>query len=669
MRHRLRPLGRALAVTLLAAFAGAGDMSRCEDSSPDLTAIGIEAVMNMEVTSVSKRPERLMDSAAAVQVITSEDIRRSGATSLAELLRLVPGVQVARVNSSTWAVGVRGFTSTLSRSLLVLIDGRSVYSPLFAGVYWDVQDTSLNDIDRIEVIRGPGATLWGANAVNGVINIITKSARVTQGAYASIRAGNEERALATGRFGGETKGGVAFRTYAKFSDRDAEFHLDRDHFDGWHMARAGFRADADPRQPDHLTLQGDLYDGRAGQRSVVTTYTAPYTETVEEDAGLSGGNLLGRWEHRLHDDSGTTLQLYYDRTHRSQTGFTEDRDTIDLEFRHHLRLASRHELLWGAGYRLTSGDTESVPTIQFSPASRTDDVWSAFVQDDIRVVPSRWTLTLGSKFENNDYSGFNSQPNVRLLFTPGAKHAFWSAVSRALRVPSRVEEDLTLTALLDPTTPTFIRVQGAKDFKPERLTAYEAGYRTQPTERLFLDLAVFYDDYDRLLSLEPGTPFTETSPPPSHTIVPLSFGNGITARVHGAEISGDWRPVATWRITGSYSYLRMNLVQTAGSQDTTTEGSTEGSSPRHMADLRSSLDLPGHLGLDVTLRYAGSLAAQKVEAYTEMDLLVGRPLARGYEISLAGQNLLAPHHAEFGGGRGAPIEIERSVYGRIVRRW
>src|SRR6267143_6547916 len=265
---------------LLAVAAGSGHTALCQDAAPDLTAIGIEAVMNMEVTSVSKRPERLMDAAAAVQVITSDDIRRSGATTLPDLLRLVPGLQVARVNSNTWAVGVRGFTSTLSRSLLVLIDGRSVYSPLFAGVYWDVQDVLLNDIDRIEVIRGPGATLWGANAVNGVVNIITKSARVTQGTYVSIRGGNEERILATARFGGETSRGVAFRTYARFSDRDAEFHQNADNFDGWHMGLAGFRADADPGQRDRVTLQGDLYEGRAGQRGVLTTYTAPFSVTV-----------------------------------------------------------------------------------------------------------------------------------------------------------------------------------------------------------------------------------------------------------------------------------------------------------------------------------------------------------------------------------------------------
>jgi iron complex outermembrane receptor protein len=668
--HRpIRRIGPRLTMLLLAAVPGAGDLPRCQNSPPDLTTVGIEAVMDMEVTSVSKKPERLMDAAAAIQVITSEDIRRSGATTLPDLLRLVPGVQVARVNSSTWAVGVRGFTSTLSRSLLVLIDGRSVYSPLFAGVYWDVQDTPLNDVERIEVIRGPGATLWGANAVNGVVNIITKSAQATQGGYASIRGGNEDRVVATGRFGGKTARGVAFRSYAKYSDRDPEFHANGDDYDGWHLGLAGFRADADPRERDHVAIQGQLYGGKAGQRTAISTYTAPYIQTVEEDGDLSGGHLLGQWQHRLHENSDTTLQFYYDRTHRAQPTFTENRDTLDVDFRHRLRFATRHELLWGAGYRLTSGDTESVPTIQFFPNDRTDDVLSGFVQDEIRIVPSKWTLTLGSKFEHNDYSSFNAQPNVRLLFSPASKHVLWSAVSRALRVPSRVESDLALTALVDPTTPTFVRVLGTRDFQPERLTAYEIGYRVQATDRLYVDLALFHNDYVRLLSLEPGAPFTETSPPPSHTVIPLSLLNRMTADVKGGEIACDWRPAVTWRLTGSYSFLDMDLVRAANSLDSTTEASTEGSSPRHLANLRSSLDLPGKLGLDVTLRYVGALPSQKVEAYTEADLVVSRRLARGFEISLVGQNLLSPHHAEFGGGSGGPIEVERSVYGRFVRRW
>ena len=310
-----------------------------------------------------------------------------------------------------------------------------------------------------------------------------------------------------------------------------------------------------------------------------------------------------------------------------------------------------------------------MPTVQFLPANRTDDVLSAFVQDDIRLVPSKWTLTLGSKFEHNDYSGFNAQPNVRLLFSPASRHVLWSAVSRALRVPSRLESDLAVTAFVDPTTPTFIRLQGTKDFDPERLTAYEIGYRVQASGSLFVDLAVFHDEYAHLMSLEPGTPFTESSPSPSHTIIPYTFGNGLTADVNGAEIAYEWRPVTAWRMTGSYSFLDMDLATVPGSLDTTTRASTEGSSPRHMANLRSSLDVRRNIGVDVTLRYAGRLPAQNVDAYTEMDLLISRRLPQGFEISLAGQNLLSRHHAEFGGGSAGPIEVERSVYGRIVRRW
>jgi iron complex outermembrane receptor protein len=662
----LHPI-RLLAITFLTASA-AGGRALCQDAPPDLTTLGIEAVMNMEVTSVSKKPERLMDAAAAIQVITSEDIRRSAATTLPDLLRLVPGVQVARVNSSTWAVGVRGFTSTLSRSLLVLIDGRSVYSPLFAGVYWDVLDVPLNDIERIEVIRGPGATLWGANAVNGVVNIITRSAQATQGTYASLRGGNEDRAVATGRFGGKTSGGMAWRAYGKFSDRDAEFHQGTNDYDGWNMGLAGFRADADPRDQDHVMFQGNFYSGRVGQRVVNSTYTAPYFDVVEEDGDLSGGHVLGQWKHKAREDSDVTLQAYIDRTHRAQPNFREDRNTLDLDFRHRFDLGSRNELLWGAGYRLTMDDTESVPTIEFNPARRSDDVLSAFVQDEIRIVPSRWTLTLGSKFEHNDYNGFSSQPNVRLLFVPAPRHVLWSAVSRALRVPSRLESDLSLTAIFNPATPTFIRVTGTNDFQPERLTAYELGYRVQPTDRLFVDLALFHNDYTRLLSLEPGTQFTETTPPPTHDVIPYFLLNRLGGDVRGAEMSAEWRPTASMRLTGSYSFLDMNIRPADNSLDTTSAPSTEGSSPRHLANVRSWFSLPWRLGLDATLRYVGSLESGDVDAYTEMDLVVSRDLPLGFEVSLAGQNLLSGHHREFGAA-GTAIEVERSLYGRLVRRW
>jgi iron complex outermembrane receptor protein len=666
--RRFLPL-RFLSTALILLAAGSARESFCEDPVPDLTAIGIEAVMDMEVTSVSKKPEKLLVASAAVFVITSDEIRRSGATRIPEILRLVPGVQVARIDANKWAVGVRGFASRLSRSLLVLIDGRSVYSPLFAGVYWEVQDTLLEDVDRIEVIRGPGATLWGVNAVNGVINIITKNARDTQGALAKVGGGNENRLQTALRYGGHTSRGVTYRTYGKFFDRDGGFHQVTDDFDGWHMAQGGFRADVDQGDRDHFTLQGDLYDGKSGQRSVVTTYTAPYVQTVEEDADLSGASLLGQWTRRIHEGSETTLQFYYDRTDRSEPTFGESRDTFDLEFRHQLSAGSRHDLLWGAGYRLTSGATEGVPTVQFIPAERTDDVLSAFVQDDIRLAASKCTLTLGSKFEYNDYSGFEYQPNARVLFRPAARHTIWSAVSRAVRVPSRIEQDLSLTAFMEPTTPTFFRLQGNKAFVPERLMAYEIGYRLQATERLFLDLAAFYNDYAKLLSLEPGTPFTETSPSPSHSVVPLLLDNKLGGTTHGAEVAYEWRPVADWRLSGSYSYLQMDLERAPDSLDASSVQSLEGSSPRHMADLHSALDLPRNVRLDLILRYMGRLPSQGIEDYTEMDLSVGWRFSPSLEFSLAGRNLLSAHHPEFGGGSGGITEVERTVFGKIVRRW
>src|SRR5437773_3485433 len=467
--HKTGPVKRAGRIFLagfLSVLLAGSTVAQNPRNVPDVTAMSMEDLMNLQVTSVSKRTQKVADAAAAIFVLTQEDIRRSGATSIPDALRLVPGLEVARIDQNKWAIASRGFNGRFDNKLLVLIDGRSVYSPLFAGVYWDVQDVILNDIDRIEVIRGPGATLWGANAVNGVINIITKSAQATQGSYASLRGGNEDRAVATGRFGWKTKGDVAIRTYAKYSDRDAEFHQNGDDFDDWHLGLAGFRADADRGERNHLTLQGDLYAGKAGEREAITTYTSPFIQSVERDADLSGGHLLGLWNHRLKEGSDTTLQLYYDRTHRDLAAFTEDRDTYDVEFRHSLRIASRHELLWGAGYRLTSGATESVPTLQIVPHNRTDDVLSGFVQDEFRIVPSKWTLTVGSKFEHNDYSGFNSQPNLRLVFSPSSKQVFWSAASRALRVPSRIETDLSLTAFVEPTTPTFARLTGTKDFKP-----------------------------------------------------------------------------------------------------------------------------------------------------------------------------------------------------------
>jgi len=658
-------------LVLLTSSSGAVERPVTRQGFLDPTQISLEELLQIEVISLTKRPESRTTAAAAVYVITPDDIRLSGVTSLPEALRLAPGVQVARIDANKWAIGVRGFASRLSRSLLVLIDGRSVYSPLFAGVYWEVQDTLLEDVDRIEVIRGPGGTIWGANAVNGVINIITKKAQETQGGLLVGGGGSEEQGFGGVRYGGKIGSDLFYRVYGKVFNRDAAFHSHAPDFDDWRMGQAGFRLDWDGPHGNTLTFQGDIYTGEAGQRTVVTTFAPPFRSTVDADADLDGGNLLGRWQQVFSTTSDLSVQLYYDYTYRREPTFRESRNTFDLDVQHrfHISWPWPQELRVGLGYRLTSDDTTAVPTIVFTPSSRTDQLFSAFVQDEIRVVGEQLRLIIGSKFEHNDYSGFEIQPSLRLVWTLAPQHTLWGAVTRAVRTPSRVEEDLTLTGLLEPQTPTFGRVIGSDAFESEKLLAYELGYRLQPTPRLFLDVTAFYNRYHDLLSLEPETPFIESMPTPAHVVVPLLIRNGIHGESYGVELAADWQPFDWWRVSGVYAYLHLNLTRDQGSLDTSTGDSIEGSSPTHQFSLRSFMILPGHVDFDLVWRYVDSLPSQDISSYLTLDVRLGwRPLP-SLTVAVVGQNLLTDHHAEFGGGSSEPTEIERSVYGKVVWRW
>ena len=439
---------------------------------------------------------------AAVFVITQQDIRRSGATTLAEALRLAPGVQISRINSNQWAIGARGFASRLSRSVLVLIDGRSVYTPLFAGTYWEVQDVLLEDIDRIEVIRGPGGTLWGANAVNGVINIITKTAGIPAAPSSRPAAGTRSAGSAGARWGGALGAHTDVRVYAKYFDRDGGRRTDGPPFDDWRMAQGGFRLDGE-RGPSTFTLQGDIYDGHAGQRATLGFYTPPFSRTVDEDADLGGGNLRAHWRRALRAGSDFSVLAYYDRTRRDEPGLDETRNTADLDLQYS-RQEGRHALLSGVGYRFSRGMTGGVPTIVFHPPVRTDDIFSAFVQDRIELAADRLSLTVGAKLERNDYSGLELQPSARLWFGLRPHQSVWAAVSRAVRTPSRVDRDLDLTVALDASRPLFTRVLGSPDFHSERAIVYEAGYRAQRAERFLFEAALFYNDYTNLLSVGAG---------------------------------------------------------------------------------------------------------------------------------------------------------------------
>ena len=668
--HRNAVVRIAISLLLLIGVAvqSRGDSTQQDQKTTGrLTQVTLEELGQIEVTTASKEPVKVSRTPAAIYVITQEDIRRSGATSIPEALRLAPGVEVARVDSNTWSIGVRGFSSALSRDVLVLIDGRTVYTPLYAGVYWQVQDTVLEDVERIEVIRGPGGTIWGANAVNAVINIITKNAKDTRGMLVSTGGGNIDQGFVNLRYGGGNDKSFNYRIYGKAFNEGPEFHPNGSSFDSWRMGQTGFRTDVDLHNRDTFTFQGDLYNGDAGQSVGITTYSPPYMTNVQQSAELSGGNLLGRWKRTLGAGSDIQLQTYYDRTNREQSSFGESRDTFDIDFIHHLPLPGRQDFLWGLGVRLSSGNTtEVVPTVVFTPSHLTDKLYSGFIQDEIPIIGNQFSLTIGSKFLQETYSHFEFEPTARLLWTPNSRQTVWAAVTRAVRTPSRVEEDLQLTALITPNPLTFVRVIGDRGFSTEHLLGYEVGYRSLVKPKLNLDIAAFYNNYDNLLSIEPGVPFSETSPAPTHVVVPFFFGNGLMGDTAGFEIAPDWTPTSRWRLRGSYSYLYMDLSTRTGSLDPSTVTSTEGSSPHHQGMIQSSLDLPRRLEFDQTLRYESDLPAQQVRAYTTADVRFSWHATASLDLSVVGQNLLQPQHAEFGGDPGGLVGIKRTIYAKIT---
>ncbi len=638
-----------------------------EKAGGRLTHLSLDQLGSIEVTTLSKEPVSVSRTPAAIYVITQEDIRRSGATTIPEVLRLAPGVEVARIDSNKWSLGVRGFGSNLSRSVLVLIDGRSVYTPLFAGVFWDVQDVLPEDIDRIEVIRGPGGTIWGANAVNAVINIITKSAKDTRGTLLSTGGGSVDQGFIGFRYGGGKGRNFNYRIYGKAFTRGPEFHPNKRQFDDWRMGQTGFRTDWELRHRDTLTLQGDLYNGDAGQSAAVTTYSPPLVTIVEQNAELSGGNLLVRWRRVLGEASDVQVQAYYDRTNRHQATFAESRDTFDIDFIHRLSLPLHQDFLWGLGARFSTGNSpQVVPTLVFTPSQLTDKLYSIFVQDEVPIVKNHLQLTLGTKILHNIYTGFEVQPGTRLLWTPNSRETVWAAITRGVRTPSRIEEAEQLTRLFAANPLTFGRGIGDGKFFSEQLIGYEAGYRNVVRPTFYVDITTFYNNYDHLLSLEPGTPFSETSPPPAHLVVPFLRRNGLLGATSGIEIAPDWRPTRRWRLEGSYSYLHMDLKRRADSLDSSNVRLTEGSSPHHQAVIQSFLDLGKNVEFDQTYRFVSALPAQRVAGYGTADVRMGWHFSRYLDLSLVGQNLFQPHHAEFGGDPGSLVGIERSIYVKIT---
>lgn len=642
---------------LAAAAAFGVQVCFAQDPAQDVTEIDLDDLMNVRVTSPAKKEQPLTGVPAAVYVIRNDDLRRSGAKSIPEALRGVPGLQVARTQSRKWAVSSRGFNDNLSNKLLVLIDGRSVYSPIHSGVFWDVQDAFLEDVERIEVIRGPGGSLWGANAINGVINVITKKAGETRGGVLAAGAGTEERAFGGVRWGFEDEPGLDIRLFAKYNHYDdaaSGLDPDRDAYDGGFLGRAGFRSDWKAGDRNHVSILGDFYDGQVKEDVAAPSLSSPTgVDAFRDRTDVRGGSVLLRWERELGKESSLTAQAYYDHTFRSTGLFDDGIQTGDLDLQHRFQPLDGHDVIWGAGYRVTRSDLRGTFPFHMTPERRSDDVVSAFLQDEIRLIRDRLRLVLGSKFEHNDYSGFEYQPSARLAWTPDERHMVWLAASRAVRTPSIFDFDGRLNPIVVPGAPPLVfSIRGNHEFRSEVLIAYEAGYRVRPAEILSLDLAGFYNRYDRLRSGEVGAFFVETDPAPPHLVIPVDLGNGLDAETWGVELAANFQMAPGWLLQASYSFLRLNA-----SEDT-----AERRDPRHTLWARLAIDLPWNLSLDLLGRYVSSLPSFEVEAYAEADVrLAWRDPSRRFEAALVGQNLVHDSHAEFESEtqRG---EIERGVY-------
>ena len=651
--------------TLLGSLTVTG---KAQESAPDLGSLSLDSLASTEITSVARKEQTLAEAAGAIFVITSEDIRRSGMSNIAELLRTVPGVDVAEIDANKWSVTTRGFGERYPDKTLVLLDGRTLYSPLTSGVSWDVQETMLEDIERIEVIRGPGATLWGANAVNGVVNIITKTAAETQGALISGAAAIQDRNSGATRYGGTLGSKGHYRVYGKYFDRDGSPAPAGGHApDGWHDLHSGFRADWKVSAKTTTTVQGDIYRGRAGTTVPgLLSLSPPATGLFIDKAITTGGNLLGRWT-RTSDRLDTTVQAYFDRANRNESAVLADFvHTFDLEFLERYHGFNRHEFIFGGDFRDNADRTIGSLNISFHPANRDTQLYGVFCQDEIALLPNRLKLTLGNKVEHNFYSGIALQPDARLIWISTERTAAWMAISRASESSSRTDSDVRTNdnvSLAGDGTIVLASSFGTEHLPPENVLAYEFGSRWRPSHKLSFDLASFYNHYTNRHTNEPGTPFFEDSPAPRHLVVPNYTASNISGETHGLELLAKTHPAHIWEVSACYTLFEIHLHQSSRSLDFTTAPESEGSSPTQEFQVHSLLNLPHKAEFDSALFHVGPLAAPGIKAYTRLDLRVGWRPTTAFELSGGGRNVLEAQHYEFGSGELVQAEpVGRSAY-------
>lgn len=642
--------------------SGAGDILDLDIEQLGQVQAKVATAFDAEVTSVTANKSSIGKSPAAVFVITNEMIRRSGATSIPETFRMVPGMQVAKVGSSKWAISARGFNQQFSNKLLVLIDGRSVYTPFFAGVFWDSQDLVLQDVERIEIIRGPGATVWGANAVNGVINIITKSAGETQGTLISSGGGTQDQAINVVRQGGKIGDNAEYKLYVKQTERAAGFNPNAPGAsDDWRTVRGGFRVDwRDPYQQDQFTLQGDIYSGNIGELSRFPVSLFPLVDSPPQDNHMGGGNVLGRWTHTVDDDNTFYFQAYYDRSLRRDLIFDLQIDIYDLEFQQNIKHAEDRIFTWGAGYRVVDDNNRGSNSLSdVDPQKLTFDQGSLFVQEELPVFRDDLRLVVGTKLLVNDFTGFEYQPSARLLWDIDDTQTAWGAVSRAVRTPSRGERDFSLMLLTTDPFPSVFSLQGGgNSLVSEDLMAYELGYRKQVNDQLSFELATFCNIYDNLIITD-AAGFVPGLPP---TVLAL-FRNAQNAETYGFELNGQWEIHEHWRLRAWYSFLKMQVHGSPG-----TGGYPSGENPVNQAYFMSSWDLSHNVEFDLIGRYVDSLPSLSVPAYTTLDARLGWRPSDNWEFSIIGQNLLAPHHLESTALLTVDSAVNRGVYGQLVWR-
>ena len=673
LRHQLSFIGRLLVTAAAALILSATDSllgadgSTTNYSSARLADMSIEQLVKVKVETVSsvfKKTTKLEEASAAVAVVTSEDIRRLGITTIPEALRLIPGLDVARIDSHEWAISARGFDAQFANKLLILIDGRTIYGPAYGGVSWGLHDVVMEDVDRIEVIRGPGASLWGANAVNGVVNVLTKSAKDTQGLLVSGTGGTEDQPSLALRYGGELDTNLYYRVYTKYFNRDGLVTSSgADALDDWNSLQGGARLDWEPTSRDKLTLQGSYYDANIHDNENVVVLVPPYVTTTNVQNHDVGGNVLSRWTREFSEDSSLTLQAYYDFFRQEQVGTSETRETIDLDVQHRFELGTRHDIIWGVGYRYTADRFPNDFFLTWTPPERHDQLFSSFVQDEISLIPHHLSATIGTKIEHNDYTGWEIQPNIRMVWTPTERQTLWAAVSRAVRTPSRYETGARVNYSVFETSPSslgLISLFGNPNADSEKLLAYELGYRIEPTKSLAFDFAGFYNQYDELLRFVSGNSFVQGP----ITVFPQTVENSGSGETYGVEISARWKVTDRWRLAGSYSFLEASVHP----NDRAFQGN-----PEQQFQLRSYVDLPWNLEFNSALFYvdqqvaASGLGTATIPAYVRLDLgMVWHP-NKSWELGIWGQNLLYDRHREFPSLKSSvSTEVPRSITGRIT---